>query len=131
MCLIESDNIKVAEENLRVFKIFASEPIGVFPEAEGVDKLKTLWRIPPFKRRLYIEEILSNHAVGFDNGFGYSCFRDKRQAQLYEEALPAYVVVKELRIPKGSRYRIGKIVQGELGTGLTMCQAERLMGVGG
>jgi len=115
MCII-TDKIKIAEDNIPVYKVFYNK--------NGVLQF-------PFKRWEY--PIFNPHkkAVGFDKGYGYSCFLSLELAERYQSILKKdpYIVdniIISLFIPKGTRYAIGSISRGYYGQGLDAVRTEEL-----
>jgi len=121
MCIGATDEILIAEEDVVVYKVF---------HKNFKDEVTTLFRNIRGYEANYkstIGEVIEHKAIGFDKGYGYSCFYDKDTAYQYSDIVDyGYTLVIEMIIPKGTRFDVGIIKQGFKGYGLKAIRTERL-----
>tara|TARA_Y100000310_G_scaffold91334_1_gene88686 strand:+ start:6978 stop:7382 length:405 start_codon:yes stop_codon:yes gene_type:complete len=124
MCLKNSNDILIAEKDIKVFKVMKSVASST-PE--------TLYRSP-----FTLSYILTHKATGLKLGLGYHCFDILKKAKHYHALLkeihnsgitkPTVIHLIELFIPKGSKCARGFVNKMNLGAGLQAMRTEQLTG---
>ena len=111
---IEAKEVKIAEQAIPVWKVWCG--------------FKTPHQAIP------ILEVITQRAGGFESGHGYAAFLHKKGAELYRDTLlkefseAKYfrVNIRDMIIPKGSGYAVGRIQKGNLCAGRIAVRCERL-----
>ena len=126
MCLDSRKGVKIANKNIGVYKVLFSNGETVFRNKEGVNNNK-------YKNNDFFDDMVKNKAIGFDEGFGFTVFRKKEVAKLYMNEVRRgypfnfFIIIKEYKIPKGSKYEEGKIQECFVGGDLVAIRCEELI----
>jgi len=127
MCVIGRNRVKIAKKDIKVFKVLLKSGSPIFRNDKGIDPYDT------GEYKADFNDMIKKDAIGFDKGFGFTVFRSKTNASYYllrVKQVYSYfgleLIVREYKIPKGSRYKEGNIKMGLIGYGLLAIRCERL-----
>jgi len=126
MCIIGREAEK-ATRDIKVFKVLLKNGSTIFRNERGYE-IRNI-AIGDFTEDF--DTVVQNRAIGFDQGFGFSVFDDKINANHYIkdvtlEFCKVRLQIKEYKIPKGSLYVRGEIEHGCVGEGLSAIRCKEL-----
>jgi len=133
MCLVQTDEVRVAERNKKVYKVVKRDHRDfhfLFRDKNG-----GILGLGEFYSGSEISSLFNVKAACFMRGYGYHCFSRLDTVKRYKKCLMREkstsdigLCIVTLSIPKGSKFRKGEIGNGIVGTGLIALAAEKLVG---